>query len=97
MRRIRNTSQTIATTNTMISPALYGNKRIVLVVTNTSTAGEVISIAVGQEAVAGKGIVLNQNDKLAMSSDSGYAPPLEQINAIASAATATLSVYEESE
>jgi len=96
-RRIRNTSETIATTNTVISPSLYGNKRMVLMLTNTSLAGEKISIAVGAEAVVGQGIVLNQGDKLAMSADSGYLPPVEQVNAIASAATATLSVYEETE
>jgi len=97
MRRIRNTSLMIATTNTPISPALYGNKRVVLIISNTSLAGEKISIAIGSEAIAGQGIVLNQNDKMTLTSDGSYLPPVEQINAVASAATATLSIYEETE
>jgi len=97
MRRIRNTSLTIDTTNTPVSPALYGNKRMVLILSNTSIAGEKISIAVGSEAVLGQGIVLNQNDKMTLTSDGTYLPSVEQINAIATVNTATLSVYEETE
>ena len=97
MRRIRNTSLTIDTSNTPVSPALYGNKRVVLILSNTSLAGETIAISVGSEAVLGQGIVLNQNDKMTLTSDGSYLPPVEQINAIASVGTATLSVYEETE
>jgi len=95
MVNIRNTSVTIGTANTQVSPALYGNKRKVIILRNTSLLGEVISISIGSEAIAGQGVRLSPNDSFSLSMDGAYLPPVEQINAIASAVTATLSVYEE--
>jgi hypothetical protein len=98
-RITNNASKTIATTNTIVSPATYGSgyKRIALVLKNTSSAGEVISISLGEQAVSGRGIVLNQGDTYATSKDGGYIPPQSAVNALATAATATLSIYEEVE
>jgi len=72
-----------------------GTQRAVLILRNTSLAGEIISIAFGQAAKAGAGIVLNPNDQMIFSKDSGYVPSNEFVSAIASVATATLSIHEE--
>jgi hypothetical protein len=96
-RVINNSSKIVLTTSTVISKATYGSKRLVFAIQNTSLLGEKISIAIGKAAVTGEGIVLNPNDRFTMSQDGGYIPPVEEIQAIASAATATLSVYEEIE
>ena len=98
-RLINNASITVNATSTEISKALYGaeGKRIVLALTNTSTAGEVISIAIGQEAVAGKGIVLGQGASYVASMDGSYIPPQDMVKAIESAGTGTLAIYEEIE
>ena len=96
-KSVRNANKTIALTNTEISQSLLGRPetRVALVLKNTSTAGEVISLAIGQQAENGKGVVLNQGDAFPLSQDGAYLPPQHDINAIATVATATLSIYEE--
>jgi len=99
-RLINNASKTIAVTNTPVSRAYFGSNketRVVLHLTNTSVLGEVISISVGAEAKAGQGNVLNQGQSISWSKEAGYIPPQDVINAVASAATATLAIYEEVE
>ena len=94
-RVINNSAKTIAATATVVSPHVFNGQRAVIVLQNTSLVGEIISIAMIGEAVKGQGIVLNPGDKFAASKDAGYFPSNEQITAIATAATATLSIYEE--
>jgi len=94
---IRNTTLTIAATSMRISEAVYNGQRAVLILKNTSTGGEIISLAIGQQAVANSGLVLKQGETMTMAKDSGYNPTNQDINAIGSAATATLAIYEEIE
>ena len=96
-KRVRNTSKTIEATNTRISESLIGRPqaRVALVLKNTSLAGEKITIAIGQDAILGQGVVLNQNDTFPLSQDGAYFPPQDVVNAIADVGTATLSIYEE--
>jgi len=94
-RAINNTAKTIALSATVVSPHVFNGQRAVIILQNTSLAGEIISIATLGEAVKGQGIVLNPGDKFAASKDAGYKPSNEQITAIATVATATLSIYEE--
>ena len=92
---IRETSITIAVTNTQISEAIYTGQRSILFLKNISTAGEKISIAFGKEAVADQGIVLSQGDYITFSKDAGYYPSNLRVNAIASVGTAVLTIHEE--
>ena len=94
-RVINETAKTIPVTATVISLAVFNGQRAVIILQNTSLAGEIISISIRSEAKAGQGIVLNPGDKYAASIDSGYDPSNGQYTAIASAATATLSIHEE--
>jgi len=94
---INNGSVTLtAATSTLVSEAKYsGSIRAVLVVTNTEAAGgSTITIAVGQEAKAANGIILLPGQSFAWALDSGYRPPLHQVNAY-SAGTPVLAIYEE--
>ena len=97
MKRVRNASKTIAVTNTLISPSFIGgsSSRVAIVLKNTSTIGEKITIAVGQDAIFGQGAILGQGDTFSLTQDGSYMPPQDIINAIADVATATLSIYEE--
>lgn len=96
LRIINDGAKTIALTNTQVVEAQYsGSQRKVIVLTNTSTLGETISISFGKEAKTGQGIYLSQGASYVASADSGYNPPNDRVNAIASAATATLAFHEE--
>lgn len=71
--------------------------RIMYSLVNTSTGGQIISIAFGQDAVAGQGIVLSPGDAIIDSYSPGdppYLPFQTRISAIASAAGGTLAVTE---
>lgn len=87
-------SQTLLTTSSVISQAVFNGLRVAIVVRNTSLAGEIVNIAQGSESAAGKGIQLNQGDTWTDTKDAGYTPSSQEITAIASAATATISIHE---
>lgn len=92
---ISDKSVTIATTNTLVSDSKHPpQQRAVLIIKNVSTAGEIINLAIGQEAKLLQGVQLNQGDTYQMSIEAGYHPSNERINAIASAGTAKLAVHE---
>jgi len=62
---------------------------------NTSTAGEIISLTLGPNpAIALQGIVLNPGDAYSDSTNNNHNCYSGVVNAIASAGTATLAVYE---
>ena len=86
--------QTIPITAAVVSKAVFNGQRAVLALTNTSLAGEIISIGILSQAKAGEGIVLQPLDRYVESIDAGYSPSNEQITAIASVATATLAIHE---
>lgn len=92
--RSRNTSQTLLTTSQRVAEACF-QERTQISIINTSTAGETVSLGIGQEAVAGAGIVLapggmwsetkgDRSDKITQ----------DDINALGSANTATIAITE---
>jgi hypothetical protein len=88
----------VANQSNRVSEAKYsGSRRLVLAVTNTEAAGgSTITLAVGQEAAANKGIILSPGQTFIWAADSGYFPPLEQVTAF-STGTPILAIYEEIE
>jgi len=99
-KRINQRSFTIGTSSSEIAKAMYGfqgSRRISMIIKNTSTASEVITLGIDKNAITGEGLVLNAGETISFSQDGGYMPPQGQVTAIASAATAKLSLYEEVE
>lgn len=87
-------AETIPTNSLIISEEK--KKRTALAFTNTSAAGEVISIAFGKEAKLNEGIVLKQG--VSYFDDSSNRNMFNgRIFAIATVATATLAIHEEIE
>lgn len=96
MEQTRNAVLTIGTSPVIVSeeqnpPRAY---RSVLFITNTSTAGQKITISPSNEAVSGKGIVLSAGGFYQDSMDSGYKPTNDRITAISDAAGGTISIHE---
>jgi len=91
---IRNASLTIGTEAVVVAEEQYGTKRNVLVITNTSTGGQIITISAGDQAVAGQGIVLSPGGYYADSADSGYIPTNRRVTAISNGAGGTVAIHE---
>lgn len=89
-----NTNITVGTSATVVSLEKGNEEREAIILTNVSTAGQVITIAIGEEAKAGKGIVLGVGSQCALSMDAGFKPPQQAITAIADGANASLAVFE---
>lgn len=86
---------TVGATSTEVSAEVpEASRRIVMVYTNVSTGGQVISLGIGREAVAGTGIVLYPTGAWMESIDSVFKPTRQRITAIASAAGGALSIHE---
>lgn len=68
--------------------------RSVLYITNSSTLNQVITLGVGQDAVASYGIVLYPGASYIESPSEGFRPTNARITAVASAAAGQVSVYE---
>jgi len=91
-----NEEQTIGTDASNVLPdrTALNQKRLSLIITNTSIAAQKITIAVDKEATNGAGIVLYPGGS--WSEPSGLnVPPQKKISAISNLAGGTLSVYEE--
>lgn len=91
---IRNDTVTVDTSNIKICDDLPNAERTVLILTNTSTNGQIISLAFGQEATSGAGIVLSPGGHHSESKDAGYRVTTKALNAISSGAGGTLAVHE---
>jgi hypothetical protein len=92
---VRNYSIAVTTSNIKVSEAQYPpTVRKLITLTNTSTAGQVITIAFGKEAVAGEGIILYPTGMWNESLDSAFMPSQEEINAISSAIAGSLAIHE---
>lgn len=93
----KNGALTVGTTPTIVSEAKSSgySERIRLILTNTSTGGETISIAVDADPVAGAGLVLSPGGSMAWEKQAGT--PIQQLRVLAlgSGAGATLAIYEE--
>jgi hypothetical protein len=92
-----NKNQTINATSAVVSQdrSALNNSRRAIIITNTSLGGQEITIAVGQEAVAGEGIILYAGGSWDRNPQEN--PPQVQISAISSAVGGTIAVYEETE
>lgn len=91
-----NSSITLATSASVVSVEKDNSngKRAAIIITNTSTGGEVVSIAIDAAAVAGAGIVLSPGGVWSDSRDGAYWPTQKHITALGSAATATIALQE---
>lgn len=93
----RNEKVTIGTTSGEISAEKSRsnrNERQSIIIINTSLLGEKISIAIDSAAILGNGIVLSPGGVWSDTSDGAYKPTQKRIQAIADAATATISIQE---
>lgn len=88
-----NRSATIGTSNVVLSEECF-QQRSAIVVTNTSTGGQVIYIAIGSEAASGIGIALSPGGVYQDSRDGQYMPSNKQVNAISSLAGGTVAIHE---
>lgn len=88
-----NSSVTVGTTSTQVSGDCF-QQRSAIVITNTSIGGQIISLSIGQEAIANAGIQLGPGGVYQDSRDGAYFPSNQQINAISSLAGGTLAVHE---
>lgn len=91
---IRNGAQTIGATAVKVVPKLMRGQRTALTIINTSSSGQIITLNWGGEATAGRGIVLYAGGSWSESRDAVFVPSIEEIWAIASAASATIAVHE---
>ena len=93
---IRNSTLTIGTSAVVVSEEQYqGNaERSVILIINTSTGGQKITIAPDDEATSGIGIVLGAGGFYQDSKDSGYIPTQTRISAISDIAGGTISIHE---
>ncbi len=91
---IRNFSQTINTTPSVVAEEQYGTIRSVLVITNTSTGGQVITISPADQATAGSGVVLYPGGQYVDAMDSGYKPTSTRITAISDVAGGLIAIHE---
>lgn len=99
-RTIRNANLlTVAAQSNILSYEKYSgqNKRLVIEIANTNAAGgDDVWVSVGEEAALTKGRRIQPGQSIIWSTDSGYIPPQQQINAFATGAT-TIAIYEEIE
>ena len=85
---------TVGTNNVVISEDRQQEERTFFSITNTSTEGQAVSIAFGQEATAGSGIVLYPGGTYSESRESGYRMNQQNICIEADGAGATVAVCE---
>jgi hypothetical protein len=90
----RNETKTIGTTAEKIGSRLPLGTRKVIVFTNVSTAGQIITISTGGANAANAGIPLRVGDKWVESEDNTFKPSNDEWWAIADGAGATLAIYE---
>ena len=95
MEASRTDNVTVDVTPGKVCEAKFGGgKRTVLFLTNVSTGGQVISLAVGSEAILNKGIVLNPGGFYSESTDNRFTCTQESITAISDIAGAILAIHE---
>jgi hypothetical protein len=84
---------TIGTTSQELSPEC-AQERTFMAIVNTSTGGQVISIAFGQEAVALSGIVLYPGGIYTESREAGFRMNQHNVTGISSLAGGTVAIQE---
>jgi hypothetical protein len=83
----------VGSTSVELSPET-NTQRNVIVITNTSTAGQLITLAFAKEAINGKGIVLFPTGAWAESIDSAFRPSNARITAVADGAGGQVTIHE---
>ena len=94
VENIRDGSVTVGTTAVQLSLQEIPGTRNVLVITNTSTSGQQISLSWGKNAIAGKGMVLYPGGTWSESIDNRFTPSAMEVWAISSAASGTIAIHE---
>ena len=92
--QVRNESVAVGTTQASVAAEVGEGQRSLICFTNTSTAGETITISAGQQATAGAGIVLYPAGSWSESNDNYFRCYAGQYYAVASAGTATMAIHE---
>lgn len=93
----RNESVSVGTSSVVVSTARQGGEeRKALVIRNSSpNAADIITLNLGaNQATAGAGIILRQNDTYTESTDGGFRCWQGTITGICATANGTLSVFE---
>lgn len=91
----RNESIDVGVTPVQLMADVLPGQRRTFNITNTSTAGQVISVSVGQDPTNGHGVVLYPGGNWSETTNTGYVPSEKAFNAISDLAGGTVSVYEE--
>lgn len=90
----RNATLVVGTSPVVACRNISQGQKTVIVLTNVSTAAQVISLSFGGQAVAGSSVVLYVGSSWVESIESAFTPTNDMITAIASAANGTLAVHE---
>jgi len=88
---LRNDTLAVGTSSVLVSPQ---RKRKEIVITNTSTAAQNITLTFGKTAVAGKGVFLLPYSVWYSSQTEGFNVTNDEIYAISSAVAGQLSIFE---
>ena len=95
IERIANRSLVVGTDSVLVSEELIGgNQRKVLTITNTSLAGQIITVSFGDEAMGGYGIPLWPTGAWSESIDSAFMPSNVRVFAVSSAAAGSVAIHE---
>ena len=89
-----NKTVSIGVTAVVVSNQLLPKQRKEIILTNTSTGTEVISLAFGQDAVNGEGIVLYPGGSYASSKDGDFYPSELHVSAVSDTASSSLAISE---
>jgi len=90
-------SVSVGTSSVLVLDSPGANERVDLIITNTSTSGQVVYLSIGADAVASAGIPLQPTSSIAWSKSQGYNVPQGQVKAIASAASGAVAVFVRNE
>ena len=95
----RNTKITVGTTSVVASTSKEGLNaiRTGIILTNTSTGAQTITVSIDSPAVSGEGIVLYPGGTWLDSKDGGGLPTQRSVNVISDLAGAVLSIQERME
>jgi len=93
--KIRNTAVSVGTTAVQLALKLAIGQRKSLVITNTSTGGQIITIATGESGVTAlNGLVLYPGGSWSESLDSAFIPSNLEYWGISSAASGSVAIQE---
>jgi hypothetical protein len=84
----------IGTTSVEISPRAEPGERVEIIIVNTSTGGQTISLVWNDPAVAGSGVVLYPSGIYSGSQDPSLKLSNLRISAVASLAGGSISIHE---